>query len=359
MSAWLLQTAPGLAQAIKRELVFAGAIDRKHKLFIKRQRNHDLILVTGPKKVEAMERLRMAETVMRCPLFGRFKISKTQLQLMADELIEIGPRRLVVQVAGRQFDRRDLSRWLGKEMTARGYSFSSDDGSDGDNSDDNGDDIDEVWMICIDEFYYFGIPIMKASGGEGRAQRESERHGSLPPSIAAALAFAGQPANDDVILDPVCGSGTCLSEVHAYAPQARLIGVDIDPEAIKVARANLKNLTTSSQLSLTLGDSRKVPAARQDVTLLIANLPFGIQFGDRASNPELYRDILKNSLAVANPEKWRAVILTSDMESLNRALAEFKGLDRKELFRVKIRGELATALSLKRTRSTALRVLRH
>ena len=256
---------------------------------------------------------------------------------MADELTKIGPRRLVVQVAGRQFDRRDLSRWLGKEMTARGYGFSSD------------DSVAEVWMICIDEFFYFGIPIMKARAGEGREQRESERHGSLPPSIAAALAFAAQPANDDVILDPVCGSGTCLSEAHAYAPEARLVGVDIDPEAIKTARANLKTLTTSGLLSLTVGDSRKVPTDRQDVTLLIANLPFGVQFGERTSNPDLYRDILKHGLELASSERWRAVVLTSDTESLNQALAEFKDLDRKELFRVKIRGELATALSLKRS----------
>ncbi len=338
MSAWLLQSAPGLAPVLNREMVFTGAVERKQELFIKRQRNHDLILLTRPKKAEAMERLRIAETVMRCPLYGRFKISKTQLQTMADELLEIGPRRLVVQVAGKQFDRRDLSRWLSKELSARGYTFSTDDKDD------------EVWMICIDEFYYFGIPTMKAGSGEGRDERESERHGSLPPSIAAAMAFAGQAANDDLILDPVCGSGTCLSEAHAYAPTAQLIGIDIDPEAVKTARANLKSLLSSQQLTLTQGDSRQAPSGRQDVTLVLANLPFGRQFGDRGSNPELYRDIIKNCLAVAHPEKWRAVVLTSDMDSLNQALTEFKGLDRKELFRVKIRGELATALSLKKSK---------
>jgi len=336
MNAWLLQSPPGLAHVLKRELVFVGAIDRKQDLFIKRQRNHDLVFLNRLKSDAGIPRLRTAESVMRCPLFGRYKISKTQLQTMATELSALGPRRLVVQVAGRQFDRRDLSRWLAKEMEARGYEFTTD------------EDADEVWMICIDESYYFGIPISKSRDAEGRGPRASERHGSLPAPIAAAMVFAGLASNDDVILDPVCGSGTLLAEAHAYVPTASLTGIDIDPEAVKTARANLAALMEPTKFDVRLGDSRKSGLERQDVTLVLANLPFGVQFGDRKTNAELYVDILKECLRVASPQKWRAVLLTSDTEALDKALGEFKELETQQMFHVKIRGETASAVQLKR-----------
>lgn len=344
---WLFQSPPGLALVLKREMVFRGALERKQDLYIKRQRNHDLVFAGKLKNADGLPLLRVADVVYRCPIFGRYKISKRQLETLANDLRPLGPRRLVVQVAGRVFDRRDLSRWLEKELEARDYQFS--------------DDVEsEVWMFCIDEAYYFGVPLNKARVVAGRDERESERHGSLPPTIAAAMAFSGQPRNDDVIYDPVCGSGTLLAEAGAYAPEAIRIGSDIDPEAIQIARINLKaniatpeNATTPA-VELSCRDSRKA-LARNDISLVLANLPFGRQFGEKKDNPELYHELLQalmGSAAQANARKgahpWRAVLLTSDLESLRAALSRMPDLESTDLFRVKIRGELATAIMTKR-----------
>lgn len=327
---WLLQSPPGLAHVLKREMLFAGALDRKQDLFIKRQRNHDLLFANKLKDESRLARLRIAEAVYRCPVFGRYKISKRQLDTIAAEMRALGTRRLVVQVAGRVFDRRDLGRWLEKEIASRDAAFDP-------------EVEEEVWLFCIDEAYYFAIPVTKARDTDGRA-RESERHGSLPPPIAAAVAFAGMPKNDDVILDPVCGSGTLLSEAHAYAPEAARIGVDIDSEAIAIARANLGD--DGSKLKLFKSDSRKLDI--QGPTLTLANLPFGRQFGDKKDNPELYYGIIRETLRIANPERWRGVFLTSDVDGLKAALARIPGIESKELFHVKIRGELAEAVQIRR-----------
>jgi hypothetical protein len=322
--AFLLQSPPGLAAVLKKELVYAGVIDRKQDLFIKRQRNHDLIFVNRVKSPDGLKDLRIAEAVYRAPIFGRFKISKRQLDVLASELKPLGRRRLVTLIAGRHFDRRDLGRWLEKEIASRGYEFDS-------------ETEDEVWMFAIDEAFYFGIPIQKARDVAGRASRRQEREASLPPSIAAALVFAASPRADDLILDPVCGSGTLLAEAQGYAPEARRIGFDIDPGAIKVAKANLGQGTT-----LEVADSRT--RSVDGVTLLMANLPFGIRYGDRATNADLYREILATTLTKADRSRFRAVLLSSDIESLRSALAAFKDLESRDLFRVKIRGELASAV---------------
>jgi hypothetical protein len=335
-NAWLFQAPPGLADVLKKEMVFVGALERKQDLLIKRQRNHDLLFANRLKSDEGLSRLRVAEAVFRCPVFGRYKISKRQLQTIAEALKPLGPKRLVVQVAGRQFDRRDLSRWLEKELGELDYQFT-----------DN-EEASEVWMFCIDEAYYFGIPLMKARQTVGRDDRTEEREGSLPPPIAAALAFAGMPKNDDVILDPVCGSGTLLAEALFYATEAERIGIDIDPKAVAIARANLGAGSTTAKVTLLNKDATRSGLDRKDISLVLANLPFGLQFGDRKDNPRLYRGILDEMLRLARPDRFRAVLLTSDIESLRAALKDLKGYDTQDLFRVKIRGELATALLLKR-----------
>lgn len=326
--AWLLQAPPGLAAVLKKEMVYVGALERKQDLLIKRQRNHDLLFANHLKGDAGLGRLRIAEGVFRCPVFGRYKISQRQLQTLADTLKPLGPKRLIVQVAGKHFDRRDIGRWLEKELNDRGAQVS--------------DDVeDEFWMFCIDESYYFGIPLTKARSAEGRDERTEERTGSLPPPVAAAMAFAGMPKADDVIVDPVCGSGTLLAEARAYSDGARRIGVDIDPEAVRVARANL-----GDSAEIMNADSTRLKLESK-ITLTLANLPFGKQYGKTTSNPELYQALLKRTLELADSGRWRGVFLTSDIESWRQALGAFNGLESQDLFRVKIRGELATAVKLK------------
>ncbi len=316
---------------LKREMVFNHLIERDQELFIKRQRNHDLIFLNRLKDDARLEKLRMTEAIYRCPVFGRFKVSKRQLQTIAEAMKEEGPRRLVVSVAGRHFQRHDFGRWLHKEIAALGYEFTP-------------ETEDEVWLFCIDESYYFGIPQFKAF--ESRGPREEEREGSLPPSVAAAMAFASIPREDDIVLDPVCGSGTLLAEFHGYQPTARLTGFDIDPKAIATAKRNLQTLNKVG-LELRAQDSRQTNLPDACISLTLANLPFGKQFGSTETNPVLYRELIKESVRLGN-EKWRGIFLTSDTEALLGAVRELSHLQTETLFKVQIRGENATAFRVSR-----------
>jgi predicted RNA methylase len=328
---FLLQCPPGLANVLKKELNFVGATARDPKMFVKLQRNHDLIFLNHVKSDERLSELRTAEMVLRCPAYGRFKISQRQLGLMADELSAIGPRRLVVTVAGKVFQRQDLARFLTKAMAERGYAFD--------------DDIeDEVWMFCVDESWYFGLPLFKARSMEHRNDRTDEREGSLPPPIAAAIAFAAMPRDEDVVLDPTCGSGTLLAEFNSFAPKAYLIGRDIDKNAVSVA---LKNLARVEHVDIQAGDSRDLGDLGSLLTLTIANLPFGVQFGEKSSNQALYAGILKECLRLKD-ENWRGLFLTSDTDAFEKAVREISDLTSPEvMFKAKVRGELATCYRVK------------
>lgn len=91
------------------------------------------------------------------------------------------------------------------------------------------------------------------------------------PTLAAALARVAGIRADDVVWDPFCGSGTELIERAWLGPFDRLLGSDLDPAALSVARTNLA--AAGVEASLTLGNAAtlEVPAP----TLILCNPPMG------------------------------------------------------------------------------------
>lgn len=325
---WVLRCAPGLARLLGHELRFRKAIGKGDRLDVVRQRNHDLLFVKSLRKADSLPDLRIAEEVHRCLAYGRFKISNRQIDALARHLSGSGlGRKLVVTADGSHFDRRDLSRWITRQLAERGIRLSE--GSER-----------LLWVFCVDQDYYVCEPAFAHRAGL-RPARTAEREGALPPTIAAAMAFAAKPEPGDLVLDPVCGSGTLLAEAAGYQKALRLIGFDIDRAAVKAARANLAQAEAAE---IRQGDGAATDLEPGSVSLMLANLPFGKQFGDTRSNPVLYRSLIEEFMRVGRPGRWRAVLLTSDAESLRAALPADGGLSSQPLFTVKIRGEMASAL---------------
>ncbi len=325
---WVLRCAPGLARLLGHELRFRKATGKGDRLDVVRQRNHDLLFIKSPRQARALPGLRIAEETHRCLAYGRFKISKRQVDALARHLSGSGAKRkLVVTADGAHFDRRDLSRWIARQLAERGVRLS---------------EASErlLWVFCIDQDYYVCEPAFAHRAGL-RPARIAERAGALPPTIAAAMAFAAKPEPGDVVLDPVCGSGTLLSEAVGYQKALRLIGFDIDRAAVEAARANLAQVES---VAIRQGDGAATGLEPGSVSLILANLPFGKQYGDTGSNPVLYRSLVEEILRVGRPGRWRAVLLTSDLDSLRAALSAGEGLSSQPLFSVKIRGETASAL---------------
>ncbi|RYZ75228.1 MAG: hypothetical protein EOP05_08350, partial [Proteobacteria bacterium] len=63
---FLIQCSPGLAKVLQKELNFAGATARDQKMFVKLQRNHDLLFLNHVKSEQGLPKLRTAESVLRC-----------------------------------------------------------------------------------------------------------------------------------------------------------------------------------------------------------------------------------------------------------------------------------------------------
>ncbi len=328
---WLLRCLAGLGPAMSKELVARRVIPRKAPLYWVRQRDHDLLFLSKGVIRQPGPFLRVPEMGLRCLVYGRFKISKSQLDVLAGELGGVSPVQLAVNVAGSHFNRRDLRRWLGQRLTERGVTTSA----DGPRT---------LWVFCVDAAYYVGIESFSAGDSPQREHRNEERHGALPPSIAAAMVFLANPVQGETVLDPACGSGTILAEAAAQSTDSPLVGFDLDWTALQIASANLSHCRP--RVLLARADGGRMPLSSGETTLILCNLPFGKQFGDKADNPRLYQGFLDEMARVGRTGKWRAVLLTSDLAALGGALDGDKRWRCRRILRVKVRGEWAEAWSI-------------
>jgi len=91
------------------------------------------------------------------------------------------------------------------------------------------------------------------------------------PTIAAALARIASALPDDVVWDPFVGSGAELVERALLGPFRALLGSDVDPGALAIARENLD----AAGFTATLDRVDAIAHRPAGVTLVITNPPMG------------------------------------------------------------------------------------
>lgn len=130
--------------------------------------------------------------------------------------------------------------------------------------------------------------------------REVERTGALRPTVAAAMVRLAGPARGRLLVDPCCGSGTILAEAARRGWRAQ--GGDIDPDAVAVARRNVR----AAQVEV--GDARSLPLADGSAGAVVSNLPFGQQFTVGEEMTGWQRAVLAEAARVTQPG-GRVVVL--------------------------------------------------
>ncbi len=95
--------------------------------------------------------------------------------------------------------------------------------------------------------------------------------GPIVRSMVEWAADRGTPAR---VIDPGTGSARFLFQAGEAFPQASLIGIDIDPLAALIARANLAVAGFAKRSRIFLGDYRHFSEPVSDSTLYIGNPPY-------------------------------------------------------------------------------------
>jgi tRNA (guanine6-N2)-methyltransferase len=168
---------------------------------------------------------------------------------------------------------------------------------------------------------------------------------SLRPSAAAALAWLTNPAGDDVFLDPMCGAATILIERAQLGRYRQLLGGDVRPEAVAVARANVG--PRYKPIELREWDARDLPIEAGSIDAAAVNLPFGRQVGSAEQNRALYPAFLREMARVLRPG-GRLVALTGDRATFTESLRRASKLTRRHTLPVLVLGQPASVYIIDR-----------
>ena len=108
------------------------------------------------------------------------------------------------------------------------------------------------------------IEFSKDAADYDQSRRYSSLRESYPKIVAEALS---QPFK--TVLDIGCGTGALLMMIHEGKKDAKLFGIDISEEMIKVAHAKLGNAA-----DLTVSDSEKLPFKSGSFDLVLCTFSF-------------------------------------------------------------------------------------
>jgi SAM-dependent methyltransferase len=153
-----------------------------------------------------------------------------------------------------------------------------------------------------------------------RAWRVCNFEGALNAPVAHALVRLLQPRPHDCYVNMACGSGTLLVERLAAGRVRQAIGVDLDPQALACARANVAASGYNSAIRLLQTDARALPLPSASVDALSADLPFGHLVGSHAQNVRDYPLLLGEAARVLRPAA-RAGLLTHEARLMEQLLA--------------------------------------
>ena len=100
-----------------------------------------------------------------------------------------------------------------------------------------------------------------------------------PPELAAQVVHVAD-LNGDIegrtVVDLGTGTGMLALGAALRGP-ARVVGVEIDPDALDTARENRRRVGTRTEIHWLLADATRAPLCPDDPTTVVMNPPFGAQ----------------------------------------------------------------------------------
>lgn len=157
-----------------------------------------------------------------------------------------------------------------------------------------------------------------------RSWRVCNRAGGLNATLAAAMVRVAGVGAGDRYLNLMCGSGTLLVERFLAGPVASITGLDVDPEALACAAANVEAAGAAGACSLVLGDVRQAPLGVRGYDVITADLPWGDAVGSHRDNARLHPALLDAADRLGAPGV-RLALLTHELRLFEKVL---RGQDR-------------------------------
>lgn len=175
--------------------------------------------------------------------------------------------------------------------------------------------------ICIEDFrnIYSATLITDGRRTLNLSRREWRKKfvsAGLDPSIAYIMCKMANIDENCIVYDPFCGASVLPISAILYFNAKRAICSDISGKAIETSKQNFKTANIDmSRYLLFQSDVCDVKLNKQNVDVIISNLPFGIRVGSHMGNVCSYgclESIAKRILK----KKGRLLLLTQEKKLL-------------------------------------------
>jgi len=213
------------------------------------------------------------------------------------------------------------------------------------------------WFPETGELYQVQFSIMKDTAslcidtsGEGlhkRGYRPAHNAAPLKETMAAAMVTLSRYRGREDFCDPFCGSGTIPIEAaliaknrapglyrdfsamkwpvfdkkvwddaraeavsKEYSGDYRIVGADIDPEAVKMAAENAQRAGVADIVKFEVADATKFHRTTNN-GIIVTNPPYGERIMEKQEAEALYRAF---GAAYAKSENWKLYLLSSHTE---------------------------------------------
>ncbi|MEM7152130.1 MAG: methyltransferase [Myxococcota bacterium] len=178
--------------------------------------------------------------------------------------------------------------------------------------------------------------------------RKADVPAATHPTLAALLAWAGQPRFGEVVWDPFCGSGSELVECARMQPGLHLCGTDTSAAAIAAARQNFEAAQLDvDSVELIQGSAIDQRPSHVPVSLIVSNPPMGRRvMVDGTGMRQLLQDFVARAAQLLAPG-GRVVWLSPAPRSTAHA-AEQLGMSAEDLPAVDMGGFTATPQILRK-----------
>lgn len=185
----------------------------------------------------------------------------------------------------------------------------------------------EIWVNLLGSRLVCGLRLTDRTMRH-RFNKPVELKAALRPSVAAAMIHLTNPADDDVFLDPMCGSGTLLMERRYAGAYAQMVAADKLRDAVYAAQKNVAALRKEPPpaFSTLHANATQLPLSTGSVSKVATNLPFGKQIGSPKAIKKLYPAFFKELERVLG-KNGRAVVLSSEYEWVKTAVRRCDGLE--------------------------------
>ena len=142
---------------------------------------------------------------------------------------------------------------------------------------------------------------------------------TLRGTIAYNILQVADIKPNDIVCDPLCGTGVIPIECSMSWPETFVFSGDNHEKAIEKSYEN-HSANLLNKPDILRWDATKLPLKDAFVDVFVTDLPFGKRIGSKFNNKTLYPSLLLEMMRCACPETGRIVLLSQDKSNVKKCL---------------------------------------